>query len=160
MPKSKRSKIYNLTKTDKKGKPAKENLFNEIRECADKFSYIFVFEVLNMRNTYLKEVRNDWSSSRIFLGRNRVMAKALGTTEDSEYKLNLRELSQTLVGDVGLLFTDSSPEEIKKYFEKKRESDFARGGSIAEEEIVIPQGPVMRGEANFPQQHGALIFAV
>ncbi|OAJ41036.1 ribosomal protein L10 [Batrachochytrium dendrobatidis JEL423] len=133
-------KNNNLTKADKKGKPAKENLFNEIRESVDKYAYIYVFEVMNMRNVYLKEVRNDWSGSRIFLGRNRVMAKALGTTEESEYKLNLRELSLKLVGDVGLLFTNSTPEEVKKYFEGKKESDYARSGTIAESEIIIPQG--------------------
>lgn len=39
-----------------------------------------------MRNTYLKEIRHDFNDSRFFYGKNRVMAKALGTTPEEEYK--------------------------------------------------------------------------
>ena len=43
-----------------------------------------------MRNVYLKEVRQDFKdNSRIFLGKNRVMAKALGCTPEEEYRENL-----------------------------------------------------------------------
>eukprot|EP00842_Homolaphlyctis_polyrhiza_P000021 jgi/Hompol1/1019/HPOL_004418-RA len=150
MPKSKRSKIVNLTKTDKKGREDKEKLFAQIRDSVDKYSYIYVFEVLNMRNAYLKEVRADWATSRIFLGRTKIMAKALGTTEEEEYQQNLRHFSEKVEGSVGLLFTDSNPEEVKTYFQTKRETDFARGGAIATDDVVIPAGPVMRGELKFP----------
>ncbi|KAI8916445.1 ribosomal protein L10-domain-containing protein [Entophlyctis helioformis] len=150
MPKSKRAKIVNLTKTDKKGREVKDKLFEEIRECADKYAYIYVFEVLNMRNTFMKEVRADWTTSRFFLGRNKVMAKALGTTEEEEYKNNLHYLASKLTGNVGLMFTDSAPEEVRKYFANKKELDFARGGAIATQEVVIPAGQLMRGDTIVP----------
>ena len=64
MPKSKRAKVVNLSKTDKKGKGLSQKLFTNVREAADSYQYIFVFSVENMRNTYLKEVRTEFADSR------------------------------------------------------------------------------------------------
>jgi len=43
MPKSKRSKVVSLTKTDKKTREWKESLFNKIREAVDNHDYVFLF---------------------------------------------------------------------------------------------------------------------
>ena len=64
MPKSKRAKVVHLTKTDKKGKELSQKLFANVQEAADNFEHIFVFAVENMRNSYLKEVRAEFSDSR------------------------------------------------------------------------------------------------
>jgi mRNA turnover protein 4 len=64
MPKSKRARVVNLTKVDKKGKELTLKLFSNIRECLDQYQYCFVFSVENMRNTYLKDVRTEFSDSR------------------------------------------------------------------------------------------------
>lgn len=64
MPKSKRAKVVHLTKTDKKGKELSQKLFANVQEAADNFQHIFVFSVENMRNSYLKEVRAEFSDSR------------------------------------------------------------------------------------------------
>jgi hypothetical protein len=64
MPKSKRSKVVHLSKTEKKGKELSQKLFANVQEAADTFAYIFVFSVENMRNSYLKEVRQEFSDSR------------------------------------------------------------------------------------------------
>jgi hypothetical protein len=64
MPKSKRAKVVHLTKVDKKGKELTIKLFANIRECLDQYQHCFVFSVDNMRNTYLKDVRNELSDSR------------------------------------------------------------------------------------------------
>lgn len=49
-----------------------------------------------MRNTYLKEIRNDFKDSRFFLGKNRVMAKALGTSPEEEYKDGLAGIAKVV----------------------------------------------------------------
>ena len=36
----------------------------QIRGCVDKYSYVYVFSVENMRNAKLKDVRNEWRTSR------------------------------------------------------------------------------------------------
>ncbi|KAF9432054.1 mRNA turnover 4 [Entomortierella beljakovae] len=150
MPKSKRNKIVSLTQTDKKGRAGKDALYDQIRECADQYKYIWVFSVENMRNTYLKNVRAEMRTSRFFFGRTRVMAKALGTTPEEECKDNLHKLAEQLVGHVGLLFTNVTPEEVKDYFANYIESDFARSGIVATSTFVVPAGPVYRGEEVFP----------
>ena len=38
-----------------------------------------------MRNNKLKAVREKWSHSKFFIGKNRVLSKALGGTEEEEY---------------------------------------------------------------------------
>lgn len=40
MPKSRRSKVVFLTKTDKKNKAWKESLFTKIREAVDAYDYV------------------------------------------------------------------------------------------------------------------------
>ncbi|ORX49755.1 hypothetical protein BCR36DRAFT_353523 [Piromyces finnis] len=146
MPKSKRSKLVSLTQTQKKGREEKELLVEQIQKCVDKYQYIWIFNIDNMRNYYLKEVRNDWNTSRFFFGKNKIMAKALGTTAEEEYKPNLSKLAERLVGNVGLLFTDAPPMEVQQYFENFKKEDYARSGFIATHDFVVPEGPVTRGE--------------
>ncbi|CAO3678966.1 unnamed protein product [Umbelopsis ramanniana] len=156
MPKSKRSKVVSLTKTEKKGRGGKDTLFEEVRECVDKYAFLWVFSVDNMRNTFLKEIRSEFKDSRFFLGKNKVMAKALGTTAEDEYKENLRQVSKLLNGDVGVLFTDRPIEEVKEYFNDYRQADYARSGVVATETVTIPEGAVMRGADKMPhnmEQH-------
>ena len=93
MAKSKRQKIVSLTKTSKKGKLLKENLLNLIKESCDKFSTIFIFTVENMRNIHFKKIRQI-EDTKFFFGRNNIMAKALGTSVEEEYKINLRLISE------------------------------------------------------------------
>jgi mRNA turnover protein 4 len=65
MPKSKRARIVHLTQVQKKGKELTLKLFSNVRECLDQYQYCFVFSVENMRNTYLKDVRSEFSDSRL-----------------------------------------------------------------------------------------------
>ena len=53
-------------------------------------------------------------ADRFFFGKNRVMAKALGETQEQEYHNNLSTLAQKLTGNVGLLFSNEAPEKVKR----------------------------------------------
>lgn len=53
-----------MTQVDKKTREHKERLFENIRECIPNYQHCFVFSVDNMRNTYLKTVRQELSDSR------------------------------------------------------------------------------------------------
>lgn len=64
MPRSKRAKVVNLSKVEKKGKELTLKTFANIQECIGKYPHLFVFSVDNMRNTYLKDVRSSLSDSR------------------------------------------------------------------------------------------------
>ncbi|KAI5367821.1 Putative ribosomal protein L10P [Septoria linicola] len=143
MPKSKRNRIIHTSVVQKK--PAKERseaLFSAVQAAADEYAHIFVFGVENMRNTYLKDVRQHFSDSHIFYGKTKVMAKALGSSVEDEHAPGLSKLSKYLAGNVGLLCTNRAPEEVLEFFEGFIEVDFARAGVTATRTFTIPAGIV------------------
>ncbi|GIZ46658.1 hypothetical protein CKM354_000977700 [Cercospora kikuchii] len=143
MPKSKRNRIIHTSVVQKK--PAKERseaLYSNIQTAADEYGHIFVFGVENMRNTYLKDVRQHFGDSRLFFGKTKVMAKALGSSVEDEHAPGLAKLNKYLVGNVGLLFTNRAPEEVLEFFEGFVEVDFARSGTVATRTVKVPAGVV------------------
>ncbi|KAJ4290436.1 mRNA turnover and ribosome assembly protein [Kalmusia sp. IMI 367209] len=152
MPKSKRAKVVHLSKTDKKGKELSQKLFANVQEAADNFQFIFVFAVENMRNSYLKEVRAEFSDSRIFFGKTKVMAKALGQTPAEEHLTNLSQLSPYLAGNVGLFFTNREPSEILEFFSIYAQTDFARAGVTATQTFTVPAGVVHSRGGELPAE--------
>ncbi|CZR57097.1 probable MRT4-mRNA turnover 4 [Phialocephala subalpina] len=159
MPKSKRAKVVHLSNVDKKGKELSLKLFSNVRECLDQYQYCFVFSVENMRNTYLKDVRAEFNDSRLFFGKTKVMAKALGSSPEDEYQPNTHQLAKFLAGNVGLLCTNREPSAIKEYFNNLAKTDFARAGTAAAREFTVPAGVVMSlggeidAEADVPMAH-------
>ncbi|KAI4960945.1 hypothetical protein J4E86_002572 [Alternaria arbusti] len=152
MPKSKRQKVVHLTKTDKKGKELSLKLFANVQEAADNFEHIFVFAVENMRNSYLKEVRQEFADSRFFFGKTKVMAKALGLSPAEEHLSNLSELTKHLNGNVGLFFTNREPSEVIEYFANYSQTDFARAGVVATQTFTVPAGVVHSRGGEIPEE--------
>ncbi|KAI0795367.1 mRNA turnover protein 4-like protein [Irpex lacteus] len=152
MPKSKRNKVVSLTKVSKKTKEHKSALMTEVQINADKYDYCWLFDVGNMRNEQLKTVRNLWKdSARIFFGRGAVVAKALGTSLETEHLPGLHKISQNLKGQVGLLFTSSPPSEVTEWFDDFHPPTFLRSGSIATSTYTIPPGPIMSHHSSPPE---------
>lgn len=50
-----------------------------------------------MRNTKLKDLRNEWKESRFFFGKNKVMAIALGRSKSDEVEDQLNLVSVHLI---------------------------------------------------------------
>lgn len=151
MPKSKRQKVVHLSKVQKKDKDQKALLFTSIRESIDSHSHIYVFSVAHMRNTFLKEVRaTHFPDSRIFFGKTKVMAKALGQTDGEEYAPGLAKLSGHVDGSVGLLVTDRDSESVLKFADEFGEMDFARAGVRATRDVVVPAGVVYSRAGEVP----------
>ncbi|CAH9079653.1 unnamed protein product [Cuscuta europaea] len=143
MPKSKRNRPVTLSKTKKKDRSHKENIINMIRDSAEKHTFVYVFGFENMRNLKFKEFREQLkSSSRFFLGSNKVMQLALGRSAADEIKPGLYKISKLLRGDSGLLFTNLPKEEIERLFNLYEEYDFARTGSLATEKVELKEGPL------------------
>lgn len=142
MARTKRAKVVSLTKTKAKTRENKENFVENVREAANQYAYIWIFAVSNMRNAYLGEVRRLWTGSKIFFGKLRVIAKALGETTEEEIRPGLGQVSQRLRGNVGLLMTDSPPAEVLDWCNDYRRIEFARMGNRATETIILPPGPI------------------
>ena len=143
MARTKRAKVVSLTQTKAKTREHKENLIETIRESANQYAYVWIFAVSNMRNTYLGEVRKLWTGSKIFFGKLRVIAKALGETPEEEIRPGLGQIAKRLRGNVGLLFTDSPPAEVLDWCMDYRRLDYARMGNRATETIELPAGPCL-----------------
>ncbi|KAF8243813.1 hypothetical protein K440DRAFT_611437 [Wilcoxina mikolae CBS 423.85] len=153
MPRSKRNKVVSLTATTKKpGRENNERLFSSIRESVDTYPTLLVFSVANMRNTYLKDVRSELSDSRLFFGKTKVMAKALGTTSESELRPGLSKLTTHINGNVGLLFSPRKPKELMEYFEEFVKEDYARMGAVSPIDFVVPEGVVMSLGGQLPAE--------
>jgi mRNA turnover protein 4 len=71
------------------------------------------------------------------------MAKALGQDASTEYATNTSQLSKYLNGNVGLLFSSRPPASIISHFEAATSTDFARAGTPATRDFIIPAGLVM-----------------
>lgn len=70
------------------------------------------------------------------------MRKALGATEEEEHKPGCSIIANQLEGDVGLLFTNETPDTVTEWFESFRIPDFARSGNVATEDFILPEGAV------------------
>ena len=92
----------------------------------------------------------DGLCDRIYLGRNGVMRKALGSTVEDEYRQGSHKIGTALTGDVGLLFTNSEPAVVIDWFKDFTRPDFARTGNVAPQAVVIPVGPIMMSDTVAP----------
>lgn len=99
------------------------------------------------------------SFGRLFFGKTKVMAKAIGTSPEDEYQPSTSLLSKYLVGDVGLLFTNREPAAIEEYFSNIAKTDFARAGTPATRSFTVPAGIVyslggeIEAEQDVPMAH-------
>lgn len=142
MPKSKRSKVVHLTSVTKKTREQKEQLFSNIRQCVPEYQHCFVFSVDNMRNNQLKDLRRDMADSRMFFGKTKLMARALGQTPEDEQADGIHGLARHLSGTVGLIFTNDPPTEMLSRLRSVHAVDFARAGTVATRSFRIPPGIV------------------
>lgn len=115
-------------------------MHSNIQSAVDSYAYIWVFDVQNMRNTSIKEVRARLSDCRIFMGKTKLMVHALGATAETEHAPGLRLLTPYMSGEIGLLFTDHAAEEIEGYIAAFRALDYPRAGTNAASGFAIPRG--------------------
>ncbi|KAL8644893.1 MAG: hypothetical protein Q9226_007546 [Calogaya cf. arnoldii] len=141
MPRSKRAKVVHLTKTQKKGKELTLRLYANIRECIPQYPYIYVFSVENMRNNHLKDVRSQLADdSRVFFGKTRVMAKALGDSPSTEPYPATSLLAAHLSGPCGLIFSQRDPQSMLEYLSAFHPISYARAGTVASSSFTLPSG--------------------
>ena len=81
-----------------------------------------------------------------------------GKSETDEYKDNLHKLSGCLRGQRGLLFTNSTKDEVTKWFESYSDIDFARTGCSAEDDVVLNEGPLEQFSHSMEPQVSATIL--
>lgn len=105
-----------------------------------------------MRNTYLKDVRAQLSDSRLFFGKTKVMAAALGRDPSTEPAPQTSLLAPHLGGAVGLLFSSHPPSYISNYFATFTPLDYARAGTVATRSFTLPAGVVYSRGGEIPAE--------
>lgn len=89
---------------------------------------------------------------RMFFGKTKVMAIALGLNRENEHLPNLYKLSSYLAGNVGLLFTSREPSDVISYFEGYSQTDYARAGVKATHTFTVPAGTVYSRGGEIPAE--------
>lgn len=137
-----RNRTISLTATKKKGLEFKQNLITEVRETFDQYDNLFIISMFNQRNLFLKDLRQQWADSKFLFGKNKVISLAFGRSIESEYKENLSKLIPHLAGNIGLLFTNRTKDEVLKFFSEFSCPDYARAGNISTEDVTLTAGPL------------------
>ncbi|KAG8466953.1 hypothetical protein KFE25_008332 [Diacronema lutheri] len=143
MPKSKRERKVTLSKTKGKGFKGKEKIVDEVRACVERYTSVYVYTADNLRSAPLQVIRTDWADSRLFFGRGKQLAVALGRTPEAEVRTGLSRVANALVGrEGGLLFTSRPRADVVRYFANFAHAEFARAGFVATETRTLPAGPL------------------
>jgi len=150
MPKSKRTHSTSKqrvkpTRTKPKTKSNKSQLIDRIQECVSSYTSIYIFQYMNMRNHSFKELRDQYREQcKFFLGKTSIMQLALGRTADTEMEDNVHLLTQHLIGNRGLLFTNESQATIQSIFDTYEVQHYARSGTVATSTVTLPSGAIDR----------------
>jgi len=143
MPKSKRHTTISLSVVKKKNKVEhKQKHYEQLQENIDQYKHVFVVRPFNMRNSQLQQLRERFADSKIFIGKNRTMARALGADEASEIKPNIHKLSALLHGECMIFMTNEDKKDMLDFFRVHKVLDFARGGFEPIETIERHPGPI------------------
>ena len=110
--------------------------------CMDRFSAMYVFTFDNLRSTHMADVRRRFVAGRTFLGKNKVAQVALGRSEAEAYAPQTHLVTDHLLGQCGLLFTDEEEADVVKWFDEYEVEDYARAGTVAEATIRLDAGPL------------------
>lgn len=144
MPKAKRAQVVHLTKVKPatKGRAIREAFINKVREAFDSYSSVYLFSVKNMRNAFFQDLRQSLKhDSRIFFGKVKLMAKAAEKCGQFGEAVT-KELAERLKGNVCLLFTNLSGDEVTDAVSSIGERDFERPGQHALDTVTIEAGPL------------------
>ena len=78
--------------------------------------------------------------SKFFFGKNKVVQKALGKTSEDEHADNSHMLSKYMRGQVCLLCTHKTKEQVEAAFKAMQVEDFAAAGSEATYTVFCEKG--------------------
>lgn len=106
-------------------------------------SSLYVFTADNVRNAPLKRVRRLLPESRLFFGRTKLLAAALGKSPAEEFRDGLSGAARMLRGhEAGLLFTSVPHDDVLRILSSCEEEEFARAGNEATRTVELEEGPL------------------
>jgi large subunit ribosomal protein L10 len=120
----------------------KVDLVNEIATTVSKSPVTAFVSIKGIRNKQLQGIRRSLrGEATIRVVRGTILEKALDKVETK----NIDQMKKFIGGQIALITTKYSPAKLYSVLEKSRQKAAARGGEIAEEDIVVPAK-----DTNFP----------
>ena len=115
--------------------PWKEKQLAEIKELASKYSVIAVADISMYPAALFQKVRKKLHGKAVVkVSKTRIIKKALS----GDSRINV--LTDFAKENCALIFTEMNPFELFSFLKKNKGKVFAKEGSIAESDIVIPAG--------------------
>ncbi|GJQ10906.1 hypothetical protein GpartN1_g2697.t1 [Galdieria partita] len=142
MPTSRRRKNGIIKKQAKNRRQSNADIIEAVTQCLEAFKSIYIVNFDCIRSSILKELRNNWKDSRFFFGKNKVIRYALGKAEEEEGHKGLHRLAPYLSGNIGVLFTNRTKDQVHDYFDHFIVNEYPRIGSKAPRDLVLNSGPL------------------
>jgi len=118
----------------------KQKLRARLEKLLDEYSSLLVICVDNVGSNMLQQVRMAFRGEGvIMMGKNTMMRKVLRERAEKDSKYSA--LVDTLVGNVGFLFTNGDLGEARKRVLEFKVPAGARTGAFAPKDVIIPKGP-------------------
>lgn len=142
MPTSRRRKTGIVKKQPKNRRQSNSDIIEAVSNCLQAYKSIYILNFDCIRGSILKELRNNWKDSRFFFGKNKVIRYALGKTQDEETHKGLHLLAPYLSGNIGVLFTNRTRDQVHDFFDSFIVNEYPRAGSKAPRDVVLKAGPL------------------
>uniref|UniRef100_A0A6U4HYH6 Large ribosomal subunit protein uL10-like insertion domain-containing protein n=1 Tax=Phaeomonas parva TaxID=124430 RepID=A0A6U4HYH6_9STRA len=124
----------------------KEQYFQKMEDMLGKYSKLFVVGVDNVGSKQIQQVRMALrGKAEILMGKNTMMRKCLGQFVAKNEGHPMEQLIDTLVGNVGFVFTNGDLNEVREVVMANVVPAPARVGAIAPVKVIIPPGPTTCG---------------
>lgn len=122
----------------KSTKERKLETIESVQKALRAYPNLFLYQLENPRNSFFQRLRRDLSETSIFwLGKNKVLQKALGKNASSAFVAGADQVSSKITGNTGILFTKLSRAELEDVLSGYSLVDYARAGSICHLPITI-----------------------
>ncbi len=120
----------------------KVDLVKELKDEIEKSPVSALVSIKGIRNAQLQKIRSDLKGRvKIRVVRKRLLMKAL----DKVKLENIKEFGNMAEGQIAVITTEEAPVKLYRILEGTKQKAAARGGEIAEDDIIVPEMPT-----NFP----------
>lgn len=116
----------------------KNDYFKRLTENFDSFARAYLFTCDNVGSKQLQEIRLSLRKTGevMLMGKNTMIRKALRM--HAEHNANAERLIPYVRGNIGMIFTNREPAEVKKIVDANQRPAPARAGAIAPSSVTIP----------------------
>jgi large subunit ribosomal protein L10 len=117
----------------------KKEEVKELIEIINKYDVIGIVDLMNIPAKQLQEMRKNLKKDAVIRMSKKNLID-LAFEDCNANKTNIVDLSEHMDGQVALIATEMNPFKLYKILEKSKTSAPAKAGTIAPDDIVVPEG--------------------